>query len=196
MASPRVGRPFPLIAALLSATAAGCGSGDGIESYTVPRASNKGGAAGEYRILGAVYPSDNPVWYFKLTGSAADLAKHEADFDKFIASVKLKGDGVPDFKLPDGWTRGGPRDVSRGGVTVRFEETIKFDGLEMTISRSQGGLAGNVERWAGQVGLRGTGQALLDQYTRFVPADGWRGVRVDLKGKQNPAGGPMMGGGR
>lgn len=204
MAFIRVARPVCVAAALLSATLAGCGPRDEIRSYTVPRASERSAPAGhgfaapggDYRILGAVYPADNPQWYFKLTGSAAALAKHEADFDKFIASVKLKLGALPDFTLPDGWTRGGPREVSRGGITVRFEQTIKFAGLELTVSRSQGGLVGNVDRWSGQVGGPNVTAANVGQFTREFQADGTKGVRVDVTGKSNPAGGPMSGGGR
>jgi hypothetical protein len=197
MAFARVARPVLLSAALLSVALAGCGSGDEVRSYTVPRASDKGGAAGgDFRILGAIYPAEDPQWYFKLTGSAVDLAKHEADFDKFIASVRLRPGTLPDFKLPDGWTRGGPRNVSSGPVTVTFDETVKIGKNELTISQAQGGTVKNVDRWAKQVGLWGVRADNVGQYTREFPADGVNGVRVDLTGKQNPTGGPMMGGKR
>lgn len=198
MASLRPARLVPRVAAVAVVVGLfGCSSGDGVHSYTVPRTSEKSGPAAEYRILGAIYPADNPVWYFKLTGTAAELAKHEADFDKFAASVKLKPDGsVPDFKLPDGWARGGPRSVSRMGVTVTFDETVKFGPNELTISKAEGGTLQNVDRWAKQVGIPGVTPDTLKQYTREFAADGTKGVRVDVVGKSNPAGGPMMGGKR
>jgi hypothetical protein len=192
----------------LAGLAAGCGGDESVRAYKVPRSTERDKAGpvgapaegGEYRILGAAYPADDPVWYFKLTGTADDLAKYEAAFDKLLASVKLQGDAVPAFTLPDGWTRGGPRDVSRGGVTVRFEETIKFgppdQPLEVTISKAGGGLRSNVGRWANQVGYPAPFN--VPAYTKEFQADGVKGVRVDVKGPSNPSGGmrPPMGGGR
>ena len=192
--SVRPVRRVLLTAAVLSLAglAAGCGGGDeGVRSYTVPRSSDRGekagqaaAEAGDNRILGAAYPADNPVWYFKFTGTAADVAKYEADFDKLAASVKLQGDAVPAFALPEGWTLGGPRDVSRGGVTVRFEQTIRAGDSEITVSRAGGGLRENVARWARQVGYPAPFN--LPAYTREFQADGVKGVRVDVKGPVNP----------
>lgn len=197
-----------LRAAVLTAAglAAGCGGGDEVRSYKVPKTTDRGdrpaaaveGSGG--RILGAAFPADNPVWYFKLTGTPDELVKYEADFDKLIASVKLQGEAVPAFTLPEGWTRGGPRDVSRGGVTVTFDETIKFgppgSPLEVTVSRAGGGLQSNLSRWANQVGYPAPFNT--PAYTREIQADGVKGVRVDVKGPTNPSGGmrPPTGGGR
>jgi hypothetical protein len=177
----------------LAGLAAGCGGGEeGVRSYSVPKSSDKsekGGpavaaAGGEYRILGAAYPAENAVWYFKFTGTAADVAKYEADFDKMAASVKLQGDAVPTFTLPEGWTLGGPREVSRGGVTVRFEQTIRAGDSEITVSRADGGLVANVSRWAKQVGDLNVRDPV--RATREFQADGVKGVRVDVKGPLNP----------
>ena len=197
MAFPRVSRFVPPVAVLLAL--AGCGEREGIKSYTVPRASEKSGpvAVGEYRILGAVYPAESPVWYFKLTGPAAELAKHETDFDAFIASVKLAGDALPTFTLPNGWKTAGPKTVGSGNFKFRFDETIKIGDLELTISQAQGGLVGNVDRWSGQVGGPEVMIGNVGKYTREFAAAGGKGIRVDVKGPKNPAGGrPMMGGGR
>jgi hypothetical protein len=198
-----------LIAAVLSLAglSAGCNDGDEVRAYKVPKTSDRGARGGpvaaeggEFRILGSAFPAENPVWYFKFTGTADDLAKYEADFDKLAASVKLQGDAVPAFTLPQGWELGGPREVSRGGVTVRFEQTIKLGPtdapLEITISRAQGGLRSNVARWAGQVD--NPAPYNVPAYTREFEAEGVKGVRVDVKGPTNPSGGmrPPMSGGR
>ncbi|MBX9622269.1 MAG: hypothetical protein K2X82_00490 [Gemmataceae bacterium] len=198
------------VLALAALAAAGCSDAPGVHSYRTPKSTEPRGpgpaapgpTAGDYRILGAVYPADQPVWFFKLTGPADQLARHEADFDKLAASVRLQGDAVPAFDLPPGWMLTGPRSVSRGGVTVTFDQTVKLGPpdapLELTISKSGGGIAQNVSRWAGQVGQQ-VGPADLDKVTRPFDAAGVKGVRVDVRGPQNPSGGmggPMMGGKR
>jgi hypothetical protein len=186
---------------------AGCGGGEGIRSYTVPRTTEPGGkgpAAGEYRILGAIYPADNPVWYFKFAATAEQVEKYEAEFDRLAATVRLQktAEALPEFKVPEGWTRTGPRTVSRGVISTRIDETLRFGPpeapLEITVTFVPGGgVLQNVGRWADQVGVPRPKQADLDKYTRELPADGGKGLRVDLRGPRNPAtptGGPMSGG--
>jgi hypothetical protein len=170
--------------------AGGCGSDDSIRSYNVPRASEREARSesGGYRLLGAMFPADSPMWFFKLSGRTEEVAKYEADFDKLIASVKLPPGGKPQFALPDGWKRGGPR----GDIVA---ETIKLPSpsLEITITQSQGGVPGNLNRWVGQIGLK-PGPDDREQYTRLFDAADGKGLRVDLKGPKDPATmrGPMM----
>lgn len=188
----------------------GCGSEEGIHSYRVakPAASTgKATTAGAYRILGAAYPADDPVWYFKYTGTAEQIAKYEAEFDKLAASVRLQADpkAMPTFDLPTGWTRTGPRAVSRGGIQLRIDETLKFGTSdapqEITITYVPGGgVRENVGRWLTQVQGNAAKTSVDDlaKYTRAFDASGVKGLRVDVSGPKNPAagGGPMMGRGR
>lgn len=193
--------PFALVAAA-AIGALGCGAGDGITVTTVPK-SEKGDkdappAAGGYRILGALVPAGQPgwFWFFKFTGTADQIAAHEAEFDKLAKSVKLQADptALPAFELPAGWTRTGPRVMGAGGpVQVRFDEVLKVGpdaGLECTVSYAGGGAKGNLDRWAGQVGATDAGKA-----TTEFDANGVTATRVDLRGPKKPSmGGPMMGG--
>lgn len=146
---------------------------------------------GNYRILGAMYPTGQPgwFWFFKFAGPADAITAAEADFDKLTQSVKLGAPGsVPTFDLPAGWERTGPRVLGAGGpVQVRFDEVLKVGSVECTISSAGGGVDGNLTRWAGQVGAT-PGRAP----TEFT-ANGVTALRVDLRGSKNPVGG--MGGG-
>lgn len=210
MAVPlRSARPFSA-AALLGGVvllAAGCGPDDKIQSYTVPRASEPKPAT-EYRILGAVYPADAPVWYFKLTGTAEQVAAAEAEFDRLAATVKPQADptALPTFTLPAGWTKTGPRTVTKMGMSFTTDEVIKFGPpgaqQEVTVTyipgdAAMGGLVPNLKRWAGQVGAdfepdETDAKRTEQKYTK--PITGANGLRVDFRGPQNPAaaGGPMM----
>ncbi|MDB5311110.1 MAG: hypothetical protein JWO38_5312 [Gemmataceae bacterium] len=178
---------------------AGCGSEDGIQSYKVPKNPDEGKTATEYRILGAVYPADSPVWYFKFAGTADQVAGHEAEFDKVAASVRLQADptALPAFNLPAGWTKTGPRTVTRGPITTKIDETLRFGPpdapQEVTITYVPGGgLVQNLDRWAGQVGIDFDADD-VPRYTSPFDATGGKGLRVDLRGPKNPASGPMMG---
>jgi hypothetical protein len=174
--------------------AAGCGSGDGVTSYRVPKATERDAArpaAGDYRMLGLMAPAENPVWFFKFAGPAAEIEKYVADFDAIATSTKLPpGGGVPEFKLPAGWTRGGPREGF-----VRVDETLKPPGgdLEVTITQSAGGVPANLKRWVDQIGLRPDADDVA-KYTRTIDASGVKVLLVDLRGPNDPATkrGPMM----
>lgn len=203
----RVLRILPLaLVACAGLVPVGC-SGDGVNTYTVPRTTDPTRddgvkpESGEYRILGALYPADRPEWYFKFTGTAEQVASHEADFDKLAKSVKLKADpnAVPDFTLPTGWARTGPRVVTQQGVQIKTDEVVKFGPpaapLEMTISYIPGGgTTRNLGRWAGQLGMTNLTEEKLKKATTVFDATGTKGLRVDLSGPKNPSGGgPFMG---
>jgi hypothetical protein len=178
---------------------AGCGGGDGVNSYTVPKTTDSSkkdigdpapAAGGEYRILGAMFPADNPQWFFKFTGPADALTPHEAGFDKLLASVSLPPDGSPEFTTPEGWTRG----PGRAGIVIATLRTP--DGkYEVTITSSTGGVVPNLKRWAiDQLGAASFGAEDVAKCSKTVDAKGVKGLRVDLRGPKNPAGGrPMMG---
>ena len=189
MPPARFGRPC--IVAAFAAFAAGCGNDEAIRSYTVSRTTEPTRAIqpGDYRILGAMYPADDPTWFFKFTGPADQVAKYETDLDQLFASVKLQGgEAVPAFTLPPGWKAAGPRE----GM-IRISEVIRppDSTLEVTVTVAAGDLVPNVQRWADQVGMRGS----QSKYTRAFDAAGGKGLRVDVFGPKNPAArGPMMGG--
>ena len=196
----RPGLQFAVLASCLPSLcllAAGCQDRDGVRSYTVPRtsAADKPAAeAGEYRILGALFPADQPAWFFKLAGPADQLDKAEAAFDKIVGSVRFPNGlrNAPSFDVPDGCTLGGPRE----GV-VRIHETVRFGngGPEMTVTASGGGPFANLKRRADQLGVPLT-EADLPRHTRPFSAEKIEGLRVDFRGSKNPAargmGGPMM----
>lgn len=203
---PTLPRRLGPVAVLAVLWASGCADPEGVSSYRAPRTVEPTGkgpaglpaghpevgptaAGGEYRILGAMYPADDPAWFLKLTGPADLVAKAEIDFDKLAATVKLRGDSAPEFALPAGWRLAGKR-------SIHAETARTPDGLEMTVTASRGGVAQNVGRWAGQVG-QSFAAADLAKVTKPIEAAGGKGLRVDVRGPQNPLAtgmAPMMGG--
>ena len=204
MTFTRVRGPHMLSLALLAGAAlvpAGCGGGDGVSTYNTPKTTESGkkdvgepaaapapAAGGDYRILGAMFPADNPEWFFKLTGPADALTPFEAGFDQLLASVSL-GAGGPDFAPPEGWKRG----PGRGQYVFATLRTP--DGkYEVTVTSSAGGVVPNLKRWSvDQLGNASFGPDDLKKVTKPVEAKGVKGLRVDVRGPNNPVGGPMMG---
>ena len=185
--------------ALAAVVGIGCGGGDGVSVSTVPKAdtgAKPGGPepAGGYRILGGIFPADNPEWFFKLAGPADDLTKYDADFDKLLASVSLPPNGPPTFDAPAGWKVG----PGRAGIVVATVRTPD-DKYEVTVTSSTGGVEPNLRRWAvQQLGARAFGPDDVAKVTTPVEAKGVKGLKADVRGPNNPGkgGGPMMGGGK
>jgi hypothetical protein len=170
----------------------GCGPSEEVRSYSVPKSNEPAAPAasqGDYRILGAMFPADEPVWFFKLTGKVDALAAHEAAFDKFLASVKFPGgpSKPPTYDLPDGWKSEGPRAMRADSIRLGPADSP----LELSVSSAGGGAEGNVQRWADQVG---SGADFAKATKEITTASGVKGLRVDVTGPKDPAaaGGPFM----
>ena len=186
----RVRVPHILLLALVTCVAlgpVGCGGGDDVNSYKVPKTTEKekkdlGAEAGEYRMLGAMYPADNPVWFFKFGGPVDVVAKSEVDFDKLLASVKFT-DGKLDFTPPEGWQRGPGRS---GGVVATVKSADGKQEVSLThLPGMAAGVEGNLTRWLGQIGLK-PGPDDVKTYTKAVESNGVKGVRVDLERSERP----------
>jgi hypothetical protein len=143
-------------------------------------------------MLGAMFPADQPQWFFKYSGTADEVAKNEAGFDELLKSVKLGGEAPLEFTPPQGWQKG----PGREGFVKVYATVKPPDGKgEVTITQSAGGVEMNLGRWVGQVGLKPGPDDRAKYTTAITTASGVKGLRVDLKGPNNPEtkrGGPMM----
>ncbi len=181
----------------------GCAPEETIQTYDVPQAAEYGGRrplAGDYRILGAMFPAEEPIWFLKFAGRADQVAQFQPEFDNLLKTIRLtpEKEGAqtiepPTFVAPANWTRTGPRLVARDGITLRIFETLRFGPpetpMEITLTRSGGSTLDNIGRWATQVGLPQPTIEDLSKYTRVVSGDGLAVLRVDLAGPTNPSGG-------
>jgi hypothetical protein len=166
----------------------------GVGGPGAPKAGTNELTTGQYRILGAMFPADEPQWFVKLPGTASGLEQHAAGFDKLLASFSFPPGAAPAFEAPPGWTVG----PGRMGIVTATLRTP--DGkFEVTITSSIGGVFGNLRRWAvepGQLGNASFTQDDVPKVTKKFDAKGVQGLRVDMRGPTNPAGKGMMGGGK
>ena len=179
-------------------TLIGCGDSDKTKTYTVPKADEAKPAVpgvattGDFRIVGAIFPSDEPQWFFKLIGKSDALTPYAADLEKLFKTVRFpKGlKGLPEWDLPAGWK-------NAGAVSIAAE-TIQFGPAEspftMTVTAATGALDINVARWAGQLGIKYYKPEKMGQYTKEIEAKNVKGLMVDMSGPTNPvmARPPMM----
>lgn len=175
----RISHMLPVaLAASAAIVLAGCGREEGVTSVNVPKTKEK-----EYRMLGAMFPAEEPAWFFKFSGPSDEIAKYEGEFDELLKSVKLTGADSLDFTAPKGWQKGPGRD---GFVKVYATATPPDGKYELTITQSGGGVKGNLGRWVGQIGLT-SGADDLAKYTKPIETtSGLKGLRVNLTGPTNP----------
>lgn len=189
---------FRCLPVLFALAAAGCSPADDVRTYKVPKPVEVplDDLTGDYQILGAMFPEDDPVWFFKFPGKATDLAPYAADFEKMMASVRFPNGlkNQPTWDTPAGWVVGD----GRGDIVLA---TVKPDPkrpeLEVSLSSSRGGAFGNLKRWAGQLGQTAFTAGYLPKVTKPIPAEKVPGAFVNLRGPKAPpppGAGPMMGG--
>ena len=200
--------------AALLLSLAGCGSGEDIRTYDVPKVApipetakatttnpaTKGVPTAGARLLAAIVPHGGEFWHFKLMGTATLVNPQFDAFVKFVEGIKFTStkvaDGTtsvdPKWTLPAGWTQ-------KPGSGMRFATIIIGEaahGIELTIFKlgpESGAVLPNVQRWAGQVGVSGVTQAKLADMTRPIIVDNQTATLVDVSGPGAP-GDPSMAG--
>ncbi|MGO8764092.1 MAG: hypothetical protein ACLQSR_03030 [Limisphaerales bacterium] len=165
------------------------------------------------RILGVIQHRDGNAWFFKMTGDPALVEDQKSNFVAFLTSISftagpataqlppghpeiggmdtvatgpISHEGQPNWQVPVGWT-----EVS-GGQFLVAKFTISGDGgatAAVNVSSSAGdggGLAANLNRWRGQLGLAPTD----DITATALPVAGGQGQLVDLSGTVASTGQP------
>jgi hypothetical protein len=177
------------------------------------------GSGDATRILGAIQHRPGAVWFFKMTGDA-DLAEQQKPaFVAFLKSVKfttvqaqtelppshppigdtgmgaptasapISSEGKPNWQVPAGW-----QEVSGGQFLVaKFIITGKSSATAVNVSSSTGeggGLAGNINRWRGQLGLTSLSDGDVNKLVTAIDVPGGKASLVDLSGTDARTGQP------
>ncbi|QDT63435.1 hypothetical protein [Calycomorphotria hydatis] len=161
---PRQG--YCLLVLSLAGVLVGCGRGEGIETYVVPKpkvapavnvaASTDGNVGKPARLIGTIIPQGEYAWFFKLMGPEKPVSDQMKSFLDMTQSIDFDDQNNPTWKLPEGWSR-------EAGSGMRYA-TLKIDTaeepLEVSVIKLPGNTPGdlkytldNVNRWRGQVGL-------------------------------------------
>jgi len=156
------------------------------------------------RVLAAILPGDQSVWFFFLSGPAERAGKHAAEFDRFIRSVHLTTapavasmpadhpavDAAPQsqqsmqpaemtWKLPAGWQEEASTSAFR---IATFKIMDGAEATEIAITKFAGGAGGvlaNINRWRGQIGLPPVA-TLEEQAMQRINVARIRADRLDL----------------
>lgn len=167
--------------------AIGCGKEE-IESYVAPRPvefkeEEDASTGSKTRMLAAMVPASNSVWFFKLEGPEATIASHKADFDAFLASVKFndQGNDPISWTTPKGWRQ----EAGAKGRHATLVLESKENPLELTITalpEAAGDVSANVNRWRRQLGLAPALGPQLAKVTTERKVGNASGITVDFLG--------------
>lgn len=134
------------IAVLVLAGFIGCQPPDEIRRYRVEKPEKPA-----VRLLAAVVPGGDKVWFVKLTGKPEAVEAHKSDFESFVGSMAFGGSSTVTYSVPNSW-----REVP-GQQMLRYATfRVGPQNLELIITplgQEAAALKPNVDRWRGQIGL-------------------------------------------
>jgi hypothetical protein len=178
------------------------------------------GSGDATRILGVIQHRTDAVWFFKMTGDAELAEQQKPAFVAFLKSVKfttvqaqtelpsshppigdtdmgaptasapVSSEGKPDWQVPAGWQEvfGGQFLVAKFTLTGAGDATAAVN-----VSNSPGeggGLAGNINRWRGQLGLTSLSDGDVNKLVTAIDVQGGKASLVDLSGTDARTGQP------
>jgi hypothetical protein len=167
-----------LLAVLALGALAGC-QDEAIRHYKVPRVETA-----PTRLLGAIAPVGEKVWFFKLTGPAPLVAKQQAAFDQFIRSLHFQDNAQPliTWTAPEGWEQQPGGQLSYASFRIAGGEGLNLTVTPLDRAGQAGDLLANVNRWRGQLNLQPITEAELKTETRTAEVNGHTITLVDMTG--------------
>jgi len=180
------------------------------------QAGQNPGSGDKTRILAAIQRREGTAWFFKMTGDDDLVAKQKPAFVEFLKSLEfaaapaspqlppshppigggapapagseVSAEGKPAWQVPAGW-----QEVPAGQFLVAKFTITGTDNSQaaVNVSRSAGqggGVAGNVNRWRGQLGLSPLPEGEMDQSVKTVDLEGGKAMFVDMTGSDARSG--------
>ena len=130
--------------------------------------------------LAAFLTDKNRLWYFRMTGDESVVKANRETFDQFLATVKLleppprpsspmptggsmaarslppgavAQGSIPHWSVPDEWSPGRKSQMRKGSFSATGGDGHILDISVTAFPGDVGGIASNVNRWRGQLGL-------------------------------------------
>lgn len=179
-----------LVAAVL--ISGGCQKESGVVTYSIPTAVPTQLRAGNERMLAAMVPKGDEVWFFKVTGPEEAIASVESELRTFVTEIRFL-DSKPDLSsAPGAWQRGAVREMRYAS----FDITTPQKQLDLSVSSLPRGadwdeyVAMNVNRWRGQLGLEPSTEKWGGASGMEVESADGEAVWLDVVGK--PSSGASM----
>jgi hypothetical protein len=170
------------------------------------------------RILAAVQHRDGAAWFFKMTGDDQLVAEQKSAFIEFLKSTKFASDAsAPAASMADGPLPAGhptisstppPAPAASGGGKPGWQAPAAWKEIpagqmlvakysiagdagakaELNIGTAMGGVAANVNRWRGQLGLAPLDEGSLLKDAASVDVQDGKATIIDLIGTDGRTG--------
>ena len=189
---------------------AGCNRPEPIVTYTIPTELPEQLTPPKDRMLAAILPLGQKVWFFKVTGPENAIDVIDDEFKNFVTSIKFQS-GKPILdELPEGWRRGGNKAMRFASIDVTTEAKqldISISNLGRPASADPTSaendawndyVAMNINRWRGQLGLEASDEkwagAMPFQVTAADGQSAWFDMTGDMSSSRSMSP-PFAGGG-
>ena len=172
---------------------AGCSKPDPIVTYTIPTQLPEQFKAGKDRMLAAMVPRGQDVWFFKVTGPESAITSVETTFRDFVKSIEFSGGNPKLSDLPDGWRRGGDKPMRFASLDVQTPNKQLDISISKLLRQSDWDemVKMNVNRWRGQLGLSASEEKWAEGKSIDIASADTAGIWVDLVGEPS-SGAPSM----
>ncbi len=190
------------ICAMMLVAIAGCSRVEPIVTYTIPTEVPAELAQaevpaerqrGKERMLAAMLPIGDQVWFYKVTGPQDAIASVEAAFRAFVQTTEFDAGEPVLADLPEGWRLGAERPMRYATIDVQTADKQ----LDISVSKLNRQddwddfVKMNVNRWRGQLGLSPSQDKWAEGVELDVAAADEKGIWVDLLGAPSSSESPM-----
>jgi hypothetical protein len=182
----------------------GCGSKEEIRTYTVAKekqpqteAPAQVGEATD-RMMGAILPTGQQTWYFKVVGPQAEMDKKADQITGFFKSIRTTaGAAKPEWKAPEGWLEQAGSGMRAATLMIPVEgKPLEMSVISLPSSGAPSELLDNVNRWRGQLQMPPVDERGLAVSVKQVQVGEATMSLVDLRGKFSAGSmAPFAGGG-
>lgn len=155
----------------------GCQPQDQIRIYKI--AKQEAAASADRMLVGFVPRTEN-AWFFKLSGSADEVAPHVDGFRALLKSLRFDQREEPQWELPAGWQQQAGRGMRFATLQPTRNASVSVSVISLPMPQP---VLPNVNRWRSQLGLEALEDAELEnQIERLELVDG-EAVVIDLTGQ-------------
>ncbi|HEX3889758.1 MAG TPA: hypothetical protein VHX90_02815 [Verrucomicrobiae bacterium] len=159
------------------------------------------------RILVAMLTRGTMSWFFKMTGEDTFVTSQKDNFIQFLKSVSFVENAPAEaaaapatqgenqnagsiWTIPSGWQTLPPSQFLLAEYAVTGTNGAKADVNVAELGGEGGGLAANVNRWRGQLGLPAAGETDFSKSVSTLDIPGGQASLVDLTGTDSKTGKP------
>lgn len=170
------------------------------------------------RILVAMAKQGPTTWFFKMTGEDKSVAAQKPAFVKFLKTVEFEavpdmaaahamagvnvpaaganphgasapeGPAKPQWQVPAGWKEVPPSQMLVAKYALASSAGGKAEVTVSVFPGDVGGLAANINRWRGQIGLSSITAAEAEKMITSLDASAGKATLVDLSGQDSKSG--------